>query len=134
MVHFTLRGFLFILKFLWHFDRQNLKICNSKDHVNIDNNVPKKHECIIYIKKNTFASFLTNWIPCPGYTVDEQNQHFSNLIAKSFNQHQFFSETNRKWSYEWSLRINRTFSNRFFYLHSQIFTSKYLVLQNLLAI
>ena len=26
-VHLTLRGFLFILKFLWHFDLQNLKIC-----------------------------------------------------------------------------------------------------------
>lgn len=29
-VHFTLRGFLFILKFLWHFDLQNLKIWRGK--------------------------------------------------------------------------------------------------------
>lgn len=34
----------------------------------------------------TFASFRTNWIPCPGYTVDEQNQHFSNLILSNFLQ------------------------------------------------
>jgi hypothetical protein len=27
LVHFTFRGFLFILKFLWHFDLQNRKIC-----------------------------------------------------------------------------------------------------------
>jgi len=27
LVHFTLRGFLFILKFLWHFDLQNRNIC-----------------------------------------------------------------------------------------------------------
>ena len=29
LVHLTLRGFLFILKFLWHFERQKLKTCGS---------------------------------------------------------------------------------------------------------
>lgn len=38
-VHRSLRGFLFILKFLWHLDLQNL---------------------------NTEASFLTNMMPWPG--------------------------------------------------------------------
>ena len=28
-----------------------------------------------------FASLPTNWIPCTGYMVEEQNQHFSNLIV-----------------------------------------------------
>lgn len=35
-------------------------------------------------KQFTLASFRTNWIPCPGYTVEEQNQHFSNLIMLLF--------------------------------------------------
>lgn len=33
LVHFTLRGFLFILKFLWHFDLQNRKICKGEDNL-----------------------------------------------------------------------------------------------------
>jgi len=45
LVHRTFLGFFFFLKALWHLDRQNLKI---------------------------FESFLTNWIPCPGYTGEEQ--------------------------------------------------------------
>lgn len=44
-VHLTFLGFLFILKFLWHLLEQNLK---------------------------HFASFLTNIVPWPGYTLTEQ--------------------------------------------------------------
>jgi hypothetical protein len=29
LVHRVLRGFFFILKFLWHFDRQNRKVCRQ---------------------------------------------------------------------------------------------------------
>lgn len=39
LVHLTFLGFLFILKFLWHFDPQ---------------------------KRNVFASFRTNIVPWPG--------------------------------------------------------------------
>jgi hypothetical protein len=44
----------FILKFLWHLERQNLK---------------------------TVASLRTNVMPWPGYTVLEQNQHFSRRMV-----------------------------------------------------
>jgi len=54
LVHAVLRGFFFILKFLWHFDRQKRKHC---------------------------PSLRTNIVPCPGYTVDEQNQHFSRRMV-----------------------------------------------------
>jgi hypothetical protein len=44
----------FILKFLWHLERQNL---------------------------NTVASLRTNVMPCPGYNALEQNQHFSTRMV-----------------------------------------------------
>jgi len=50
----TLRGLRFILKFLWHLERQKWKMV---------------------------ASFLTKQMPCPGYTLLEQNQHFSIRMA-----------------------------------------------------
>ena len=32
-------------------------------------------------RRRTVQSLRTNWMPCPGYTVDEQNQHFSKRMA-----------------------------------------------------
>ena len=55
LVHFTLRGLRFILKLLWHLDRQNLKI------------VP---------------SFLANDPPA-GIMFEEQNQHVSKRIVSN---------------------------------------------------
>ena len=53
-VHAVLRGLRFILKFLWHLGRQNLK---------------------------TLPSLRANVIPCPGYTGELQNQHVSMRIV-----------------------------------------------------
>lgn len=46
-VHLVLRGFRLSLKFLWHFERQNL---------------------------NILQSFLTNTMPCPGYILETWTQ------------------------------------------------------------
>lgn len=54
----TLRGLRFILKFLWHLERQNL---------------------------NTVASLRANVMPWPGYMVLEQNQHFSSRMVGRLN-------------------------------------------------
>lgn len=76
LVHLTLRGFRFILKFLWHLLRQNLNTCGGSYKSGGGNYTPPESGL-----KRTLLSLRTNVIPWPGYTVLEQNQHFSRRMA-----------------------------------------------------
>ena len=65
LVHLTLRGFLFSLKFLWHFDRQKRKTCRKRGGINSTHISTCKRKLVraSLIARPTLASFLTKQMP-----------------------------------------------------------------------
>ena len=78
-VHLTLRGLRFILKFLWHLDRQKRKICGREGSEGTPRRLQRRGAAAAAAAGGskggdygwpggglTVASFLTNVMPWPG--------------------------------------------------------------------
>jgi hypothetical protein len=70
-VHLTLRGFLFILKFLWHFDRQKRKICQGDKKIQ---SLLQGTNQIIFKERKTYAlPYFALSILVPSITISPIN-------------------------------------------------------------